>query len=80
MRLAPLVGNVEWATEPEVLLPGDDGWTDPQVEFEKQLEEEAAEESVAVIATVGPTTTDAELERMAEEIVEKLTPKKGGRA
>jgi hypothetical protein len=80
MRLTPLVGNVEWATEPEVLLPGDEGWTDPRLEFEKQLEEEVAEENLAVIATVGPTMTDAQLDRLAKEIVEKLTPKKGGRA
>jgi hypothetical protein len=41
MRLKPMVGNVGFPTEPEVLLPGDDGWTDPQVEWEKQLEKEA---------------------------------------
>jgi hypothetical protein len=41
MRLKPMVGNVGFPTEPEVLLPGDDGWTDPQVEWEKLLKEEA---------------------------------------
>ena len=41
MRLRPLFCNVEFATEPEVLLPGDDGYVDPRIEWEKHLEREA---------------------------------------